>query len=279
MATLVLTVVFATIFRRVYKKYILRSSDHIQSNPTKYSFIGHLVTAMIYCVGIGLAISQVDMLRAYASSLLAGAGILAVAVGFASQHSLSNVISGLFIVIFKPYKINDRITITGQRTGIVEDITLRHTVIRDFENQRIVIPNSVISDQTVINADMVDQRFLKFVEFSISYDSDIDLAKDIIRKHAMDHPLRIDGRTPEQIQEGIPEVQVRVVSLAESSVVIRAWVWTASMGDAFAVMCDMYEGVKKEFDRSSIEIPFPHRTIVQKPPKATENHSDASINS
>lgn len=262
--TAVITILIATLFRRGYKKYILRSSELIKNDPTKYSFIGHLITAVIYCVGFGLAIYQVPLLRAYASSLLAGAGILAVAVGFASQHSLKNVISGLFIVMFKPYKIHDRITVNNEHTGIVEDITLRHTVIRDFENRRIVIPNSVISDQTIVNADMTDERYLKFVEFDISYESDIALAKSIIEKQAKMHPLQIDGRSPEQISRGVAEIPVRVVALKESSIGIRAWIWCANMGDAFVLSCDLYESVKLAFDDSGIEIPYPHQVHVEK---------------
>jgi len=71
--------------------------------------------------------------------MLAGAGILAVAVGFASQAALSNIISGVFVVIFKPFRVGDRLKI-NELTGVVEDITLRHTVIRDLENKRIIIP-------------------------------------------------------------------------------------------------------------------------------------------
>jgi len=99
-------------------------------------------------------------LRALASSFLAGAGILAVAVGFASQHALGNIISGVFIVIFKPFRVTDRVKLR-ELTGVVEDITLRHTIIRDFENKRIIIPNFLISEEIIVNSNFEDDRICK----------------------------------------------------------------------------------------------------------------------
>ena len=129
---LALTVIIAFLVNRFFRRLILKSTQEIKNDPTNYLFLRHLVVGLIYVVGISIAIYAMPNLRALASSLLAGAGILAVAVGFASQHALSNIISGLFIVIFKPFRVNDRIKLR-ELTGFIEDITLRHTVIRDFE--------------------------------------------------------------------------------------------------------------------------------------------------
>jgi small conductance mechanosensitive channel len=88
------------------------------------------------------AISQVHLLKPVSNSLLAGAGLVTVALSFAAQNALSNIISGFFIVLFKPFGINDRLRFKETVTGVVEDITLRHTIIRDGENKRVIIPNS-----------------------------------------------------------------------------------------------------------------------------------------
>ena len=245
---------------------IKRNSRFMKNDPTNYKFLQHAIVALIYIVGFSLAIFSVPKLKALASSFLAGAGILAVAVGFASQHALSNIISGIFIVIFKPFRVNDRLEVKGL-TGIVEDITLRHTVIRDFENKRILIPNSVISDEVLINSDFAEDKLCKWIDMSISYDSDIDLAKKILEEEVMNHPLHIDPRTPEDIAKGIPEVMVRVISLGESSVNLRAWAWAKDAPDAFMMNCDLIESIKKRFDREGVEIPFPHRTLVYKEKK------------
>ncbi len=262
------TIIVAFVFNRLFRSFIRRSSKMMNTDPTNYVFLRHVVTGVIYVIGFSWAVYSLPALRTIANSLLAGAGILAVAVGFASQHALSNIISGIFIVIFKPFGVNDRLRFQNGLTGAVEDITLRHTVIRDFENRRILIPNSVISEEIIINADFADDKICKWLEIDISYDSDIDLARSIMQEEALRHPLQIDGRSPEQIEAGKPELLVRVIALGEFYVRMRAYVWTRNNADAFEAGCDLMESIKKRFDREGIEIPFPYRTIVQKQPKA-----------
>ncbi len=260
---LLATILVAYIVDRLFKRLIRRSTDVMKSNPTNYLFLRHIVTAVIYVLGFAIAVAQVPSLRTIAASMLAGAGILAVAVGFASQAALSNIISGLFIVIFKPFRVNDRLTVQTN-SGIVEDITLRHTVIRNFQNERIIIPNSIISDQVLINSSIIDDHVCRFLDIGISYDSDIDLAKSIMADEVRNHPLYYDVRTEEQIEAGTPDVTVRVLGLGESSVNLRAWVWARTAADGFVLSCDLFESIKKRFDREGVEIPFPHRTLVYK---------------
>ena len=255
------TLLVAFIFNRLFHRFIRRNSLLIRNDPTNYVFLRHAITAIIYVLGFSWAVYSLPSLRAVANSLLAGAGILAVAVGFASQHALSNIISGIFIVIFKPFSVNDRLRFQSGLQGVVEDITLRHVVIRDFENRRILIPNSVISEEVIINSDFGDDSICKFLEIDISYDSDIDLARAIIQEEALRHPLKIDGRTPEQIEAGRPEIPVRVIALGEYYVRLRAYIWAKNNADAFELGCDLLETVKKRFGREGIEIPFPQMDI------------------
>lgn len=261
------TILVAFIFNRLFRRFIRKNTLLIRNDPTNYVFLRHAATAVIYIVGFSWAVYSLPALRTVANSLLAGAGILAVAVGFASQHALSNIISGIFIVIFKPFSVNDRLRFQNGLQGVVEDITLRHVVIRDFENRRILIPNSVISEEIIINADFGDDSICRFVEIDISYDSDIDRARAIMQEEALRHPLKIDGRSPEQIQAGRPEILVRVIALGEFYVRLRAYVWARNNAEAFELGCDLLESIKKRFDREGIEIPFPYRTIVYKEPK------------
>jgi small conductance mechanosensitive channel len=164
------TIIVAYLVNRFFKRLIRRSTEEMKNDPTNYLFFRHVIRTLIYIVGFSIAIFMMPNLRALASSLLAGAGILAVAVGFASQHALSNIISGVFIIIFKPFRVNDRVKLK-ELTGIIEDITLRHTVIRDFENKRIIIPNSMISEEVIVNSNFEDERICKWIDIGISYDS------------------------------------------------------------------------------------------------------------
>jgi len=177
---------------------------------------------------------------------------------------MSNIVSGIFIVIFKPFRVGDIIETDAGRSGTVEDITLRHTIIKDFQNQRIIIPNTVISSQTIINANISDDKIKRQMFFSISYDSNIDLAFKIIAEEAERHPLFLDNRSVDEKKDGWPKVKCRVVDFLDSGVKIRADVWAANPGQAFELRCDLNKRVKERFDQEGIEIPFPYRTIVFK---------------
>jgi len=269
------TFFIAFIFRRAYKKVLERSERIDDDHLTTYKFLEKLITIAIYLAGFSYAISQIPFLKPVAQSILAGAGIFAIAVGFAAQQALGNIISGVFIVISKPYKINDRITLdetTGLR-GIVEDISLRHTVIRNFENQRIIIPNSIISNQVLVNSSFEDPKVCRFVDVGVSYSSDLDLAKKIMADEVENHPLNIDIRTSEDVEEGVPRVIVRVVAMLDSSISLRAWAWADDAANGFILTCDVLESIKKRFDKEGIVIPFPQRTISYLEPEGKPDNN------
>ena len=251
--------IISVLLHRSFKK----SSKYLEVDETKYRFIRHLAGAIIYIIGLSFAIYTIPSFRTLAISLFAGAGILAVIIGFASQQAVSNIIAGVFIVIFKPFKVGERIKV-GEDAGFVEDITLRHTVIRNFENKRIILPNSVISNERIENWDTQDKRVCKWVDIGISYDSDIDKAMKIMQEEAIKHPNFLDNRSEEDKEKNNPAVPVRVVGFGDSSVNLRAAVWADDSAAAFFMGCDLNKSIKERFDKEGIEIPFPYRTIVYK---------------
>lgn len=262
---LLLTVFIAGFFRRAFNRFLNNTSEKMKINMGHYAFIKHLLTAIIYLCGIGFAIYLIPPLRNLSISIFAGSGILAVIIGFASQHSLANIVSGMFITIFKPFCVGDRVKMLGKEiTGVVEDITLRHTIIRTFENKRVIIPNAVISTEVVENASIIDEKICKYLEIGISYDSNIDKAIELMRDEAMKHPETIDARDSDQRENNDPVVVIRVMSFGDSSVNLRAWVWAKDQATAFQLGCDLNKSIKERFDKEGIEIPFPYRTIVQK---------------
>ncbi|MCG8390588.1 MAG: mechanosensitive ion channel family protein [Cytophagales bacterium] len=253
---------------RVLRFFLDRSvkaaSETLKVDPTRYNFIKNALSFVIYVSAIIIIFYSIPTLKDYGLTLFASAGVLAAIVGFASQSAFSNIISGIFIVIFKPFRVGDIVNVGNLHTGEIEDITLRHTVIRNFENRRVVIPNTIISNETVINSHLTEEMTCMFIEMGISYDSDIDLAMKIMQEEAMQHPNFTDRRTEEDQQNGDPAVNVRLVSFGDSSVNLRAWVWAANPSDGFVMRCDLYKSIKERFDQEGVEIPFPYRTIVYK---------------
>lgn len=257
------TIIVAYGIDLTFNRFLIKSAQVLHNDPTKYKFLRHFIRAIIYTTGFAWAISEVPYLKTLSSSLLAGAGVLAVAVGFASQQALSNIVSGLFIIMFKPFRINDRLKLNKDNLlqGVVEDITLRHTVIRDFENRRIVVPNSVISQEIIINADLAEDKIIKYVEINISLDADIAKAKSIMREEVLKHPSFVDPRTEEEIKKGDQAVPVRVIAIGEYFVTIRAWACAKNASSAFEMYCDLLEAIKYRFDNENIQIPVPQRVV------------------
>ncbi|MGB0932042.1 MAG: mechanosensitive ion channel family protein [Chitinophagales bacterium] len=261
---LIVTWFLAKLFARIFDRYILQSTSIINNDPTSYQFVKHLGRAFIYTLGFSVAAYSIPSLRSISTSLLAGAGILAAIVGFASQSAFSNIISGLFIIIFRPFRVNDHLTIDQTTFGVVEDVTLRHTILKSPENRRIVIPNSVMSDKIILNAHLNDHRVCKFIEMSISYESNVNQAMEIMREHIESHSLCIDTRTMEQIEDRQAKVQVKVLRLEDSGIRLRAWAWAANNADAFDMTCDMNKILLEQFQLAGIEIPYPHRVVLNK---------------
>ncbi|MBI2549212.1 mechanosensitive ion channel family protein [Candidatus Woesearchaeota archaeon] len=262
---LLLTFVVQRIVSKLLSRSFAKSSRILKVDPTHYRFFQHLTSAVIFIMGIGIAIYSVPSLRALSVSLFAGAGILAIIVGFASQQVFANVVSGIFITIFKPFRVGDRIRVGPEVKGIVEDINLRHVVVRDIETKRIIIvPNTLISSQNVENATLGSQKLCNIIDFSVSYDTHLDKAMKIMEEEALKHPSHIDNRTHDEVTKKEPIVPVRVIGLTDSGITLRTWVWAADPETGFTMSCDLYKNIKERFDSAGIEIPYPHRTIVYK---------------
>jgi small conductance mechanosensitive channel len=257
---LVAAFVVVRLLQLIINRAIRKESRSSDFDPTALLFAKRFISLAIYLLGVGAALTQVPEFKIIGHSLIAGAGVLTLVTGLASQQVLSNIVSGILIVVFRPFRLNDRITINGM-TGVVEDINLRQIVLRDLENNRIVIPNSVVSSNALVNFNHTDDRCCKTLEIGIGYRADIDRAMAIIVEEALRHPLLIDGRKPEQVASNTPEVLVRLVNLGESSVDLKAWVWAKDASDGFILICDLYKSIKQRFDAEGIEIPFPQRTI------------------
>jgi small-conductance mechanosensitive channel len=258
-----LSAILSSILKLFLNKFITRKSVELNTDATGYKFLKNSINFVVLFTATVIIFYTIPSLKQVGITLLASAGIFAAIVGFASQAAFSNIFSGIFIVLFKPFRVGDIVSIQTN-TGIVDDITLRHTVIKNFENKRIIIPNSVISNETIVNSHIGDPRICNFFEVGISYDSDMDLAIKIITEEVIKHPLYLDTRSEKEEAENKPSLRIKVLGWGESSINIRAYAWTKDHADGFNLKCDLYKSVKERFNREGVEIPYPHRTIVTK---------------
>ncbi|CAI50329.1 mechanosensitive channel protein MscS [Natronomonas pharaonis DSM 2160] len=213
--------------------------------------IRKLVWLVYLFVGITIAFGVAgydDFLRSLAT--IAAAATLAI--GFAMQDVLKNFVAGIFIFTERPFKIGDWIE-WDDNTGVVEDISLRVTRVRTFDNELLTVPNSQLTDNVVKNPVDADKLRLKFV-FGIGYDDDIDAATDIILEEARAHDGIMDA----------PEPSVRLTELGDSDVGLQSRIWIASpsRADFVKIRGEYVKRVKERFDEEGIDIPYPHRTLT-----------------
>ena len=189
------------------------------------------------------------------TALLASVSVASIVIGLAAQSTLANFVAGFSLIFYRPFRLGDRIQInapTGLETGIVEDVSLGYTVLQTFDNRRVIISNSVISNTVMVNLTAVHPRVMAIVPFSISYDADIDKARAIALELAEAHA---------EVEE---IVDCPVLLLNTSSVDLSLRVWCADSAIAATVKYDLTEAIKKCFDAERIEIPFAYQNVIVK---------------
>jgi small conductance mechanosensitive channel len=244
------------------KRYIRKSARLLKTDPTNYSFLQHAVSLFVFVLAVMFIFYYIPGLRSIGTTLFAGAGILAAIIGFASQEAFSNIISGIFLVIFKPFSVGDQIKLLSiNQVGIVEDITLRHTVLKSLENRRIVIPNSVISREAILNSTLKDERISTHIEITIAYESSIDKALQVMKDEVTKHPSFLDIRTRPEKEGGVEAVVAKVVALQEGGIRLRAYAWAQNDADAFEMKCDLFKTIKEGLDREGVQLAQVQRVL------------------
>ena len=244
-AVLVTTLFVTSLFRKIWRTF---GKDTIHQK-----FIKNVLSVIFWSIGIVLILIQLPGFTNAASALIAGSGIVALTIGLAAQESLGNAFNGLFISMFKPFEVGDRIhLVNADITGFVEDITLRHTVIRTFMNSRIIIPNSVMNKELIENSNFCNPQASSFIDVTITYDSDVNKACGIIAQIIGEHPDFVDTRTPEMSER--PKVPVFVRTLGLYGVDLRASMWTATIANNFAACSDVRRGILEEFEKAGVRI-------------------------
>jgi small-conductance mechanosensitive channel len=222
-----------------------RGLDEHARNPLK-----KLAWFVVVFVALAAAFGLADY-GGFLQSLATIGAAATLAIGFALQDVISNFVAGVFIFTDKPFRIGDWIEWDGN-SGTVEDISLRVTRVRTFDNELLTVPNSELAGGVVKNPVEGEQLRLKFV-FGISYDDDIEKATEIIVEEAEDNPGIMKDPGP----------SVRLIELGDSSVGLqsRIWIEDPRRSDFVRIRGEYVTAVKKRFDEEGINIPYPNRTI------------------
>jgi len=235
--------------------------SHVQAET---AFIVDLAQVGIYLLALTLYVHIVPSLRHLGTPLLASVGVMSVVLGIAAQHTLGNLVAGIAILLYRPFRVGDQLQVsapTGLETGVVERLTLGYTILRTFDNRRVVVPNTLMATQASVNLSSVDPRMAAVVPFTISYKTDIDRARAILVELAAAHP---------QVREiiGCP-----VTELGPSGVVLSLRAWCSSADATYQVRFDLLERAKRRFEQAGIEIPYPTTNVIIGPPDDARHRS------
>lgn len=242
------------------------ANKYIDKKWKKHYYLARRIKKMVlYTIALFGILSQFKAISPMISALLASGGVLAVALGLASQEAASSMINGALIYIYKPYMIGDLIYVSEHNVkGTVLDIKLGHTVIETVEKTHVTIPNSVMNSAVIENISNVSNQKNNYLFIDIAYDSDMDKAISIIQEEAMAHPNFVDARSKEEKANNVPAVKVHCIDFKESAVAFRASIYSKDNASGFQMLSDLRMSIKKRFEKEGIEIPFPYRVIVNK---------------
>ena len=213
--------------------------DILRSFLRNIAFTGLMIVVLI---------AALQKLGIPTTSLLAALGAAGLAIGLALKDSLSNIASGVMLIMLRPFKAGDSVRVAGQE-GVIEQVRIFTTTLRTYQNEVIVMPNSEITKNAIVN---ITRRPLRRVDLSvgIGYGDRIDQAREVLLQLAKNHPKVLKN----------PATVVVVTGLGESSVDLSLRVWVKN-ADVIQTRSDLLEGIHRQFTDEGISIPFPQRDL------------------
>ncbi len=246
-AAIALTQVVNFVFRRLEKK----------NRATHLRFSRGIFKAVILVLTVYALAQQFDVTKDMSTAILQSGSLVIAVATFAAQQALSNVISGFSLAFSKPYNVNDKIRVLQGNSviaeGIVTDITLRHTIISQYNEESCIVPNSVMDSAVITNTNYTE-NIGNFMEITVGYDSDIEQAILLMKQICAGHELTLNTM----------ENNVFVKGYSADGVILKTTVWTKNLDDSFHACSDIRLALVKQYLEHGIEIPYQTVTVTTK---------------
>lgn len=247
------------IISRVFR-FITRKSEKIHIN-----FIGSIVKAVWLVLAVITVTGMFETTKNLSTTLLTSSSLLVAVAGFAAQEVLSDIISGLMLSWQKPFDIGEKINITDQEiSGIVESMTIRHTVIRTYHNSRLLVPNSVINKAVIENSNYRHNFVGNYLEIPIDYTCDLDRAMQIMDEAVEENPLVI--RLPESERK----TAILIKDFSEHGIILKCTIRTKDLNDNFLACTQLRREIKKRYDQEGIRIYYQRINVIEQDAQAPE---------
>lgn len=232
----------------IIKKFINVFGKTLDKRDTDESLKPFLKSIVSILLKILLVISVLSMLGVAMTSFIAILGAAGLAVGMALSGTLQNFAGGVIILLFKPFKVEDFIDAQGHK-GTVKEIQIFNTILTDFDNKTIILPNGSLSTNSMVNYSTEPTRRVDF-KFGIGYGDSVEKAREVLN-----NLIKNDSRI---LSEPVPFIGVS--GLGDSSVDLKVRVW-ANGKDYWGIFFDMNENVYNAFNKEGLNIPFPQMDV------------------
>ncbi len=249
----ILGILVVFVFSRLAKlvsRLFYRLASRAFDNETVLRVFSTLISSIIFLVGVFIALSILEWDKTV-TSLLAGAGVVGLALSFAFQDLATNFISGIFIVAQKPLKLGDLIETNGYM-GVVYQVGLRSITLRTLDEQHVIIPSKDVFQHPLKNYMFNSRRRVK-VSVGVAYNSNLDLVQKVTLEAV---------KSVEEVDKNY-KIYVNYVEFGGSSINLDVFFWIArsNQGYYLSVQSKVIVAIKKAYDKNDINIPFPIRTI------------------
>lgn len=250
LVTCILLLILFWLLAKLTRKVILKLSRKISDNVALNKLLGTIAFISILGVGFFVALSVLKLDKAV-TSLLAGAGVIGLALGFAFQDSATNFISGIFMAVRKPFKLGDIIA-TADEMGTVQKMSLRNTILHSFQGQEVIVPNKEVFQNKLINYTSLGSRRID-LDIGVSYGDDLEKARKVA----------IEAVENLNFTESDKEVNLFYKEFGGSSInfTVQFWIDYPDQPGFLKARSEAIIAIKKAFDKNDISIPFPIRTL------------------
>jgi small-conductance mechanosensitive channel len=223
----------------------IRSEDKASIMETQMTIIRRLLIAGIYFFAFVLVLLQFDAARSIGAGLLASAGVAGIIIGMAAQTTFSNVVAGVVIAFSQPVRLNDAVIFEGD-FGWIEELSLMHTIIRTWDNRRIVVPNGILANRIIQNWSMKDTSLLGVVMLYVDYYCDVDKVRNWV-----DEIVKSSQYWNREAEPG-----VQVVDFTEKTMVLRVLAKAQDAPSAWNLRCEIRERLIKKFKEAKLPLPL-----------------------
>jgi small-conductance mechanosensitive channel len=243
---LLLFIAMAKIVSKVFKRIMNR----VLNNHELIALLAKIIYIVVITIGAFVALSVLNLEKTV-TSLLAGAGIIGLALGFAFQDIATNFISGFLMAARRPFEVGDVIK-SGDYTGVVKTLNIRTTVITSFQGQEIIIPNKDLFQNVLINDSTNKERRID-LGVGVSYGEDLERVREITLEAVKNVPFRKTDKEISLVYEAFGDSSINFI--------IMIWVKFDNQLDYLKSQSEAIISIKKAYDKHNIMIPFPIRTL------------------